>query len=265
MEAKNLDAISIEDLKVEYLKRGFKLKGEHQGDIKMVEAAVGEFAKRTPNDRKDLIKEGFWRSEELRTETEAPLNNTIGLRKAVLALAKKLLVEEDEKKKRIMLSKSPEAKSSGPGVIVKSEPDPSSRTLQEKNPKKNVAKVLFPQISPSSSIYLPYSCLPPIPPTPTIPVNTHVTNISTSSVVFTSSPTRKSSFYLTNSPRYRPHNSVIKFHDPQSGVQQSKKVEKDQDRDDKKAKSKRDRSEDPWLENLHKGLDKIFFPNGCEL
>ena len=265
MEAKNLNALSIEELKVECLKRGFKLKGEHQGNLNMVEATV-DHAKKALVDRKDPDKEGIWpyRGEEQKGQTITSLNYSLGFQKAVLALTKKLLVEEDEKK-RIMLTKSSEVKLSGPGVIVKSEPDSSSRTQEKNHKKRNIPKVPFPQIS--SSIYLPYSCLPLIATTPNIPVNTHVTSISTSSAVFTSSPTRRSAFYLTNSPGNRPHNSVIKFSDPHCGVQQSKKVEKDQGKDDKKAKSKKTKAVDgdPWLENLHKGLDKIFFPNGCEL
>ena len=263
MEAKNLNALSIEELKVECLKRGFKLKGESQGDLNMVEATI-DHAKKPLVDRKDLDKDGLWlyRGEDLKAVTS--VNSSVGFQKAVLALAKKLLVEEDEKK-RILLAKSSEAKLSGPGVIVKSELDSSSRTQEKNHKKRNIPKVLFPQIS--SSIYLPHSCLPPIPTTPTIPINTHVTSISTSSAVFTSSPTRRSTFYLTNSPRDRPHNSVIKFSDQHSGVQQSKKVEKDQVKDDTKAKIKKSKSVDgdPWLEKLHKGLDKIFFPNGCQL
>ena len=268
MQTKNLYELSNDELRVECLKRGVKLKGD-QGDFNMVEAVVA-LTKKLLMDGRDPIKEEFCTSEVIETGTKAFENNSI-IQEAVVALTKKLLVqgldpikEEDDKtaRKRIHLAKSPHH---GPSVIVaKSECESASKTWPDTTfPKghRKSAQVLFPPLLTTSAPS--YSCSAKIPACPIpYPVHTHVARISSNGSVFTQSPSGMAETPLTN----HPHPHVIHF-------QPLKKLEENSVKDDNKTTSNKDpqsrkvhtKFPDPWLESLHRGLDKILFPGGCKL
>merc|ERR1712129_138947 len=253
------------------------LKGD-QGDFNMVEAVVA-LTKKLLMDGRDPIKEEFCTSEVVESDTKAFENNSI-IQEAVVALTKKLLVqgldpikEEDDKapRKRIHLAKSPHH---GPGVIVaKPECESASKTWPDTTfPKghRKSAQVLFPPLLTTSAPS--YSCSAKIPACPIpYPVHTHVARISSSGSVFTQPP---SVMAATN--HQHPHPHVIHFQQNDRKTKDNrakslKKLEGNLAKDDNQTACKKDplkvhiQSPDPWLESLHRGLDKIFFPGGCKL
>ena len=84
----------------------------------------------------------------------------------------------------------------------------------------------------------------------------HVGRISNSGTVFTQSPTRRV-------PSVVPH--AVKLPKVYPHLVKSKRLETEYEKvfmeQDKKVCSS---SRDPWIEDLHLNLDRIFFPSGCK-
>ena len=212
MQTKNLYELSNEELKVECLKRGVKLRG----DFNMVEAVVA-LTKKLLMDGRDPIKEEFCMSKVIEPETKAFENNSI-IQEAVVALTKKLLVEgldpikdEDDKtaKKRLVSPRS------GPGVIVtKSECESACKTwpdisVRSKGQRKSAQVLFTAPLTPTPRSNARPSKVPLFPPP--YPVHTHVARISSSGSVFTMSPTGVATTPLTH--HQHPHPHVIHFRD----------------------------------------------------
>jgi len=301
MPTKNLYELSYDELRVECLRRGVQLKGD-KGDFKMVEAVVA-LTKKLVMDGRDPIKEEFCTNEAKETKTKSSHNNLI-IQEAVVALTKKLLVEsldpikeEDENVPRKRASQTP----SRTGVIVaKSDCGSSCKTLSGTivaKEHKKPAKVLFPPTSSTISTAL-LSCSSPYPSGSSMfsscpisfPVHNHVPRISSSVSVLTQFSTAAGATNplittpltttpLTTTPHTTPHHHhhptphVIHFHErkiKEVSFEPSKKNEKPSTKGEVTAATKkdtktRDQTPDAWLESLHRGLDRIFFPEGCKL
>jgi len=263
MQTKNLYELSYEELRVECQKRGVKLRGD-QGDSNMVEAVVA-LTKKLLMDGRDPIKEEFHTSEGV-SESATDGNNAI-IQEAVVALTKKLLVEgldpikEDDDKMARKRTQTQQIKSprTGPGVIVaKSECESSSKTRPETNAMKTQCKsaqVLFPTISSTVSSSTHSFCHPP---------TTHAHHTNRTRSISGTLPTLSSPGV---DPSLLSNSHLIQFKNQRSRNQQSNIAEEDSFKDDNKRHGckKKEKSADSWLANLHKGLDKIFFPKGCQL
>eukprot|EP00092_Neocalanus_flemingeri_P037298 GFUD01040620.1.p1 GENE.GFUD01040620.1~~GFUD01040620.1.p1 ORF type:complete len:276 (-),score=55.74 GFUD01040620.1:118-945(-) len=275
MQTKNLCELSSDELRVECLRRGVQLRG----DCNMVEAVVA-LTKKLLMDGRDPIKEEFCTGEVTETKTKSSPNNSI-IQEAVVALTKKLLVESLDPKEAD--DKASRKRSTGPGVIVSKSSDASSKTwpiTTVANSQKKSVKALFPNKSTStSSLTPPY----PIP----YPMHTHAVRISSRTSVYTQSTTGGSKTPLTQQ-HHHPHPQVIQFHEQAApngrkakeihleSSNKSDQLNKDDVMGDTQKVSKAITNNiqtktvgvepaDLWLESLHRGLDRIFFPEGCKL